>query len=38
MKKAMVLCLSVVLFGWIAEAQSRHSHSTNVSSDDSIVK
>ncbi len=34
MKKAMVLCLSVVLFGWIAEAQSRHSHSTNVSSDD----
>ena len=34
MKKAIVLCLSVVLFGWIAEAQSRHNHSINISTDD----
>ncbi len=32
MKKAMVLCLSVMLFGWIAEA--RHHHSINVNTDD----
>src|SRR5258708_14183231 len=34
MRKAMVLCLSVLLFAWIAERKARQHHSINVNTDD----